>query len=108
MHRADEIIPRMPRGQIADPWLVTGQIIHFQRQLNRQAGMILLGFAHFFDIFIQLILTHVPIVVIVANHRVMIRETDFLEAKLHRLRGVVRRLTDGVPAKRRVHVIVRR
>ena len=54
MHRADEIIPRMPRRKVADPVLVTGQIIHFQRQPDGQLGKILLRLADFGDVFVQL------------------------------------------------------
>ena len=54
MHRADEIIPRMPRGESANPVLVTGQIIHLQREADGELRKILLRLADFGDVFIEL------------------------------------------------------
>ena len=34
MHCADQIIPRVPRDQAADPIFMTGDKIHFHRQLD--------------------------------------------------------------------------
>ena len=106
MHRADEIIPRMPRGEFADPILVTGQIIHFEREADGQLRKILLRLADLGDVFVELVGVHPPVVEIVLRHRRMVGEADFRQADGQRARGVFARLAGRVPAKRRVHVII--
>ena len=66
------------------------------------------GVLDFGDVFIHVAEMHVPVVKIVADHRVVFAETDFLEADFDSVRGVFDRFADRVPAKRRVHVIISR
>ena len=54
MHRSDEIIPRMSRGESANPILVTRQIIHFEREADGELRKILLHLSDFGDVFIEL------------------------------------------------------
>ncbi len=96
----------MPRRQLANPVLVAGQEIDLQRQPDDEGGEIPLGAPDLLDIFIQLIQAHAPVVEIVPLHRRMIGKADFIQAQLERARGVFHRLARGMPAKRRVHMII--
>ena len=60
------------------------------------------------DVLVELIGAHPPVVEIVAAHRGMVGEADFFQAKFRGVRGILDRLADGVPAERRVHVIISR
>ena len=42
MHGADEVIPRMARGQFANPFLLAGQVIHFETKTDDQRGVLAL------------------------------------------------------------------
>ena len=53
-------------------------------------------------------LEHVPIVPIIARHRIMFGEADFSQAQLDRLRGQIGGVADRVAAKAGVHVVVSR
>ena len=106
MDRADEIIPRMPRRQVANPVFVAGQIIHFEREADGQLRKILLHLADFGDVFIEFVGVHPPVVEIILWHRRMIREADFLESKCQRAPDIFLRLAARVAAEWRVHVII--
>ena len=84
MHRADEIIPRMARGEVANPVFVAGQIIHFEREADGQLRKILLYPADFGNVLVQFVGIHPPVIKIVLRHRRMIRKTDFLESEFQR------------------------
>ena len=108
MHGPNQIIPRMPRCQLTKPILMARNIIHLQRQLNRKTGVVPPRLFDFGDILIELVLSHVPIIEIIAVHRVVVGKSNFLEAKLHRLRGQLGRFAYRVPAERGMHVIISR
>ena len=95
MHRADEIIPRMPRGQFANPFFVAGQIIHLERQADGELWKFLLRPADFGDVFIELVGAHPPVVEVVLPHRRMVGEADFRQTDFHRPGGRI------PPARRR-------
>jgi len=106
MHRADEVIPRMPRGEFADPVLVAGQVIHFQREPDGELWKILLRLADLFDVFVQLNLIHPPIVKIVLPHRRMVGEADLVQSDGDSVFRILNRLAGRVAAERRVHMII--
>ena len=106
MHRADEIIPRMPGGEFTDPILVAGQIIHFQREPDGELGKIPLRFADFFDVFGKLIQIHPPVVEIVLAHRRMVGEANFSQSDGGSLFCIFDRLAGCVAAERSVHMII--
>src|SRR5688572_16320813 len=70
--------------------------------------MIAARFPDAFDVAVELIEAHAPVVEVVAAHGGMIGEADFSEAQLHGARGILRRLAGGVPAERGVHVVIGR
>ncbi len=108
MHGANEIIPRMTRGQFANPFLLAWQIINLKREPNRKLWKLLPRVAHLLDVFIQLIETHTPVVKIIPPHRRVVRETDFRKAEFEGAPGVIHGFAGCVTAKRRVHVQVGR
>ncbi len=108
MDRADEIIPRLPRGEIANPVLVARQVIHFERKADGEPRELALRAAHFLDVFIKLMVQHAPVVEVVAAHGRMIGEADFGEAKRKCVSGVIHRFAAGVSTERRVHVVIGR
>ena len=106
MDRADEIVPRMACGQVANPVLVTGQVIDLQRELDDQPGMVAPGALDPPDILVQLRRPHAPVVEIVEGHRIVIGEPDFLEAQPDGLCRQFGRLARGVATKWRVRMVV--
>ena len=108
MHGADEVIPRLARGQLANPLFLAGQVIHFQPETDDERGVFALRAADFFHVLIKLIGAHPPVVEIITTHRRVIGETDLGESERDGLRGIIRRLADRMAAKRRVHVIISR
>jgi len=68
--------------------------------------MIPAGLLHFFYIFVEVRLQHVPIVPIITNHRIVLGKTDLSQANFQSLGGEFRRFAGGMPAKRRVHMII--
>ena len=106
MDRTNQIIPRVALGQRANPLFLPREVIHFQAELDLQLGEIPLGLADFFHILIQLAKTHPPIIKIVLLHRGMIREANFRQANLQRLRRILRRFAGSVAAKRRVDMVI--
>ena len=108
MHGADEIIPRMQRGEFADPFLLAGQIIPFERELDGEPGKILLRLTDFRDVFREADAVHAPEVEIVLAHGRMVGEANFREAHGDGARGVFGRLTRCVMSQRGVHVVVSR
>ena len=108
MHAADEIIPRMPRGQLADPILVAGQIIHFQREADGELRKGFLRPPDFGDVFIKLPVEHPPAVEILLRHRRMVGKADLRQTQRDGLAGIIHRLARRVAAERRVHVQIGR
>jgi len=108
MDGADEIIPGMARGEVADPVLVAGQIIHFQRQADGELRKFLLGQPDLGDVFIELASEHPPVVEIIALHGRMIGEPNFRQAEFHGAAGIFHRFACRVTTERRVHVIIGR
>ena len=98
----------MPRGEIADPILVAGQIINFEAKADGELWELALRPADFFNVFVELAIEHAPVIEIITLHRRVIRETDFGEPEFHTTTRIIHRLAAGVAAKRRVHVIIRR
>jgi len=72
MDGANEVIPRMPVRQTPNPLLLSGEVIHFQSQLDRERGKFALSFSDFVHVLIQLIEAHSPIIKVVSAHRRMI------------------------------------
>ena len=109
MHGADEIIPRMPRGEFANPILVAGQIIHFQREPDGQLREIPLRLADFVDVFVQPIRIHPPVRRNYPAASANGRKSRFPSGRWRR-RAL--RIPPARPrrmaAERRVHVIIRR
>ena len=98
----------MSRGEIANPILVAGQIIHLHREADGELRELALRPADFLHVFVELPIEHAPVIEIIARHRRVIGETNFGETQLHGAAGVIHRLAAGVAAERRVHVIIRR
>jgi len=69
MHRTDEIIPGHARGEFADPILVAGQVIHFEREPDGELRKRLLREPDLGNVFIELRKIHPPVVKAVAPHR---------------------------------------
>ena len=108
MNGTDEIIPRIFGGELANPVFMSGNEIDFERELDREFGKLLSGVFDFGYVFFGIARVHVPIIEIVADHRIVFAEADFLEPDFDSVRGIFDRFADGVPAQRRVHVIIRR
>ncbi len=108
MDGADEVIPRVAGGQVLDPVVEVGQVIDFEGQADGQVGMIAAGLFNGGDVSIEVGLGHPPIVEVIARHRGVVGEPDFGEADLAGVGGVIGGGTDGMPAERRVQVIVGR
>ena len=106
MHRADQIVPGMARRQFANPVLVTGEVIHFQGQLDDEPGVIAPRLFYFLHVFIHIARQHAPIVKIVAWHGAVFGKPDFPQTQFGRLRGILGRLSHGMAAERRVHVVI--
>ena len=68
MHGADEIIPRMPRGEFANPLHAVGQEIHFEGEADGELRMIAPRLADFGDVFVELVIAHAPVVESVLAH----------------------------------------
>ena len=96
----------MPRGQVTNPVLVAGQIIHFERKPDGELRKIPLRLADFFDVFIQLRGIHPPVVKIVARHWRMVGEADLGQSEGNGVFCVFGRLAGGMAAERRVHVVI--
>ena len=98
MHGADEIVPGMARGELADPRLVPRQIIHLEGQTDGELRELFPGEADLGDVFIELIGPHTPVVEIVLAHGGMVGKANLGEAEFHGAAGVfgpVRRRHDG-------------
>ena len=108
MHGADEVIPRMARGEVANPFLLAGQVVHFETEADDETGMVALRAAHARHVVVELIGAHPPVVEIIAPHGRMIGEADFLQSQGDGVRGVLGRLAHRVAAERRVHVVISR
>lgn len=108
MDGADEVIPRMTSGELANPIFVAREVIDFEGEFDFELGDIALGLADFFDVFIELVEAHAPVIEIVAIHGAVIGEADFAEADLGGVGGIFAGLAGGVLAERRVHVVIRR
>ena len=106
MHRADQVVPGMPRRQLTNPVLVAGEVIHFQRQLDDQPGVIAPRPGYLLDVSIHIAEQHSPVVEIIARHWTVFRKSDFLQTQFDGLRRVLRRFPHRVATERRVHVII--
>ena len=104
MHAADEIIPRLPRGELANPIFVAGQVIHFEREADLELWKFFLCAADFGDVFIQLTVRHAPVIEVIAGHGRMVREANFREADFHRVPRVIHWFTRRMAAERRMHM----
>ena len=98
----------LPEGQVADPVFVAGDEIDFHGQLNRQLRVIAAGLLNFGDVLSEVLVAHVPIIPVIARHRIVLRETDLGKAQLDRLRRQINRIAHRVAAQARVHVIISR
>ena len=98
----------MQRSELADPFLLAREVIHFERKTNGELREILLCFADFLHIFAELVEAHAPIVEIIPAHWGMVGEADFRETEFHGAFRVVHRFAGRVAAKRRVHVQIGR
>src|SRR6185295_1643929 len=87
MDRADEIIPGMAGGKMANPVFVAGDVIDFEPELDFELGIFPLRAPDFFNVFVELIEAHAPVVEIVPLHRAMVGDTDFGKADLERVCG---------------------
>ena len=96
----------MPRGEFANPILVAGQIIHFEREPDGELRKILPRLADFFDVFIQLIQIHPPVVEIVLPHRRVVGEANLRQPDGDGAFCKFDRLAGRVAAERRVHMII--
>ena len=94
LSQADIFCPRMQGGEVAYPFLLAGQIIHFQGEPDRKLGKVRLDLAHLPDIKIQLIEPHPPIVKIILRHGRMIGKADFCEADGHGVARIIHRFAD--------------
>ena len=107
MNGADEVIPRMAGGEVADPIFVARDVIDLKSELDIKLRKIAAGFVHLVDVFIELIEPHAPVIKIVAIHGTMIGHTDFAQAEFYRLSGIFGGFADCMLAEGRVHVIIR-
>ena len=106
MHGADEIIPRMPRGELANPVALSGKKIHFQSHPDRELRKGFLCQPHFGDVFTELPVEHPPVVEIVARQRRVVGETNFRQTELDGVARVIHRFARRVPAEGRVHMVI--
>ena len=108
MHGTDQIIPWMPCGQVADPFLVAGDIIDFESKADCQPGDFMPGVENLIHVFIQLVQPHTPVVEVVLRHGGVIGEPDLGQSRSQSPPCVVHRFALCVAAERRVHVQVGR
>ena len=108
MDRADEIVPGMAGSQFRDPILVSRDVVNFEAEPDFQFRKLALSFADLLDIFVQLIESHAPVIEIVPVHWAVIGHANLAQPHLDGVRGVFDRFSDGMTAKRSVHVVVRR
>ena len=108
MHGTDEVIPGMTLREFVNPVFVAGNVIDFEREFDGEFGKLFAGVLDFGDVFVGVAEMHVPIIEIVARHGVVFAEADFFEADFDGVGGVFDGLADGVPAERRVHVVISR
>jgi hypothetical protein len=108
MNAADKIVPWVALREGANPIFVSWNKIDFERELDGKFRKLLSGVLDLGDVFLGIGEVHVPIIEIIADHRIVFAEPDFLEAGFDGMRGVFDRLAHGMPAERRVHVIISR
>ena len=106
MDGADEVIPRVTRGQVPHPIFVAGEVIHFQGELDDEVGMVAAGLIDLGDVGFEVGGLHAPVVEVVAGHGIVVREADFLEAKPDSLRRQFSRFTRSVAAEGCVRMII--
>ena len=106
MHGADEVVPGMARGQVANPVFVAGEVIHLQGELDDEVGMVAAGLLDAGDILVEVGGLHAPVIKVIPRHGAVVGEADFLEAEPDGLRRQFGRLARGVAAQGRVHVVI--
>ena len=80
--------------------------LDFEGELDGELREILLRGAHSGHVFVKLVEPHAPVVEVIPAHGGVIGEADFREAGGERLGGVLGGRAGGVPAQRRVHVVI--
>ena len=98
MDRPDDVVPGMARHQLPNPILLSRNKIHFKGQFDAEGGVVTAGLLHIFHIRVQIGLKHVPIVPIIARHRIMLGEADFRKTQLDRVRRQIGWVTHRMAA----------
>ena len=96
----------MPRGEVADPVFLAGQIVHLQREADGELRVAFLREPDLGHVFIELGIAHPPVIEVVAGHGRMVGEADFRKAGGVRDARIIHGLANRMAAERRVHVQV--
>ena len=99
MDGADQVVPRMPRRQLANPLFVPGQIIDFQGDADVQVLVVSTRLFDLLDVLVEVAEEHAPVVKVIPRHGTVFGEADLRQAQLDRLSGVLAGFADRVMAQ---------